>query len=87
MSRVAVLVTEQGRRATGLGPATWITIERADGRRMAWSEVHDSFSERYPGRWAVQVFPPSQSLLNTANRYHLWVLDHAPLGLDIGVPA
>ena len=83
--RVAVLVTEQERdRLTELGPATWVTIERADGRRMCWSEVHDTYTAHYPGRWAVQVFPPVDRTLNTAHRYHLWVLDHEPAGLDIG---
>ena len=82
--KVAVLVTAQGAHPTALGCATWVTIERADGRRMSWSEVCGVFNEQYPGRWAVQVFPPNDRVLDNVNRYHLWVLDHEPFGLDIG---
>lgn len=82
--RPTVLVTVQETRTTELGSATWITVERSDGARLLWSEVHDAFTERYPGRWAVQVFPPEARLFAGANRYHLWVLDHEPAGLDLG---
>lgn len=83
---VRVLVTEHGRRWTELGTALWVTIERNDGRRMSWSEVHGVFVESYPGAWAVQMFPPSNRAMTKVNRYHLWVLDHEPVGFDVGAP-
>lgn len=80
----AVLVSRQGVYTTELGSAIWITVERADGRRMPWSEVCSVFNEEYPGHWAVQVFPPADRVFDNVNRYHLWVLDHEPSGFDIG---
>lgn len=50
---------------------------------MAWSEVHDAFQEAYPGRWAVQVFPPRDRLVDGKAVYHLFVLPEAPQGLDL----
>jgi hypothetical protein len=50
---------------------------------MAWSEVWATFADRYPGRWAVPFFPPASDLVDEANIYHLFVLEEAPLGVNI----
>ena len=80
-------------QADGYGadsPLGWlerIYIQRYDGQRMTWSEVHAVFADRYPDRWALQWFPPEDRLVDEVNRYHLWVLPEgssAPGGMDIG---
>jgi hypothetical protein len=60
---------------TRLGAVLYIKIARYDGRPMGWEEVWARFAAAYPGRWAVQVFPPLECLVNDANYYHLFVLD------------
>jgi hypothetical protein len=77
-------VLECERRPTGLGWGLRVQIERYDGRRMGWEELHRVFTQRYPGKWAVQVFPPLEHTYNGANKYHLLVLDEAPSELDLG---
>ena len=32
-------------------------------------------------RYALEIYPPEDRLVNTANQYHLWVM---PKGLDLG---
>jgi hypothetical protein len=72
-------------RPTPLGRALRVQIERHDGARMGWEELHAVFVAHYPGRWAVQCFPPLGAVLNGANKYHLFVLlDGEPAALDIG---
>ncbi len=77
-------VLECGYSVTRLGGALRIQIERWDGARMGWEEVHRVFTDRYPGRWAVETYPPTEETYNGANKYHLWVLDEAPRDLDLG---
>lgn len=77
------LVQEVDSRNTALGPAVYIRIRRHDGHPMAWREVWDVFQEAYPDRWAVQVFPPRDCLMDEANYYHLFVLDHEPRGFNL----
>lgn len=85
--RDGVYVLECDRRDTALGRALRIQIERYDGAPMAWFDVWSAFAARYPGRWAVEAFPPTDKLMNGANKYHLFVLDAPPFGLDISAPA
>jgi hypothetical protein len=42
---------------------------------MGWEEIWARFESSYPGRWAIQVFPPRTHLVNEVNMYHLFVLD------------
>lgn len=77
-------------REISLGPdprghvtAIYIKVRTEDYRRLAWSEVWEVFADRYPGRWAVQFFPPAEELLDEANVYHLYVLGEAPSGVNI----
>lgn len=79
-----VLVTEHGLvHGTPLGTVVRVQIERCDKRPMSFTEVWEAFDEAYPGRYAVQLFPPRAHLFDQANKYHLHVLDHEPAGLDI----
>lgn len=60
--------------ATPWGMAERLVVARHDGLPMAWSEVWEVFSDRFPGRWALQWFPPAEALVDEVNKYHLWVL-------------
>jgi hypothetical protein len=77
------LVTEKGVVQTALGPALRIQIERRDHDTMGFREIWDVFEHRYPGKWALQCFPPREHFIDQANRYHLHVLDVQPQGLDL----
>jgi hypothetical protein len=81
-----VLVTEKGWVRTDLGPALRITLQRHDKAPMGFLEVYDAFEKAYPGRWALQCFPPREHLLDQANKYHLHVLDAQPKAFDLFDP-
>jgi hypothetical protein len=78
-----VYILECDVRNTSLGKALRIQLERYDGEPMSWEAVWEAFEAKYPGKWAAQMFPPRPSLLNGANKYHLFVFEETPVGLDI----
>lgn len=78
---------ECDRRPTVAGEALLVSISRHDQRPMGFLEVHQVFAAHYPGRWALQAFPPQELLLNGANKYHLFVLEEPPAGMDLCSPA
>jgi len=45
--------------------------------------VWEAFAAAYPGRWAVEVFPPAERLVDGKHVYHLFVLSDRPEGLDL----
>ena len=77
------VVTEKGVIQTALGSALRIQIERADKSPMGFRDVWEAFEHAYPGKWALQCFPPREHLFDQANRYHLHVFDACPDGLDL----
>ena len=72
-------------RETPLGPALHVKVQAAGYRPLSWREVWDAFAARYPGRWAVQAFPPAGQLVDGKAVYHLFVLEpgYEPEGLSI----
>jgi hypothetical protein len=79
----AITITERGTKDTCLGSALQLKICTADYRPLSWREVWDAFSSAYPGRWAVQIFPPADRLIDQKCVYHLWVLESEPRGMDL----
>lgn len=73
-------------RPTALGKALRLRIHRRDRQRMSFRELWGVFARAYPGRWAVQVFPPEDRLIDQAHKYHLFVFDKAPHGMDLCAP-
>ena len=78
-----VTLREIETRETCLGQALYVKVCAPGYRTLTWREVWDKFSETYPGRWAVQAFPPADLLVDGKSVYHLFVLDHEPQGLNI----
>ena len=76
-------IREVEERETELGSAVYIKICAPGYRPLNWREVWEAFAAAYPGRWAVQVFPPADQLVDGKAMYHLFVLDHEPDGLNI----
>jgi hypothetical protein len=72
-----------GMRQTSFGWALYVKFRTEDYRPLAWSDVWAAFAALYPGRWAVQFFPPAEELVDEANIYHLYVLEDAPVGVSI----
>ena len=70
-------------RPTALGEALRIQIHRWDMEPMGWAEIWDVFSTRYPDKWACQVFPPYVMKIDQANKYHLFVFDQEPVGMNL----
>ena len=70
-------------RHTSFGPALYIKIQTHDRQVMTWAEVWEVFSDRYPGRWAAQFFPPAAEMVDEVNIYHLFVLGFTPQGVSI----
>ncbi len=76
-------ITERGRRRTVLGETLQIKVFEAGFRPLGWREVWEAFAAAYPGKWAVQVFPPAEELVDGKAVYHLFVCDQEPEGLNL----
>lgn len=74
-------------RPTPLGTALYVRIHRDDKAVMGFRELWEVFDKYYPGKWAIQVFPPRAHLLDQANKYHLFVYDTPPQNLNLADPA
>jgi hypothetical protein len=78
-----VHIQEMGHVWTDMGQAIYIKVRTDNYRQLAWSEVCEAFNRNYPGQWAVQFFPPADQVVDDTNIYHLYVLEHAPAGVNI----
>lgn len=78
-----IIITERGYVDSCLGRVLQLKIFTKDYRQLGWREVWEKFNESYPGKWAVQCFPPASELVDGKNVYHLFVLEHEPTGLNI----
>lgn len=67
-------------RETVLGRVLYIKIHAPDYRPLGWREVWEFYARSYPGKWAVQCFPPSDQLVDGKAMYHLFVCDVPPEG-------
>ena len=76
-------ILECDRRPTAFGEALYVRFHRKDMAVMGFRELWDLFDRLYPGKWAVQVFPERAQLLDQANKYHLFVYDRCPQGLNL----
>ena len=83
-----VTITERGyREETCIGRVLQIKVFTPDYKPLSWREAWEKFAATYPGRWAVQCFPPADQLVDGKAVYHLWVLEpgNVPQGLNIRV--
>lgn len=78
-----IVIQERNYRESVLGRVLQTKIFAPDYRKLCWREVWEAFAAKYPGRWAVQVFPPADALVDGKAVYHLWVCDVPPWGLDV----
>ncbi len=76
-------IREIEERDTELGRALYIKVCAPGYPALNWREVWEAFDAAYPDRWAVQAFPPRDQLVDGKAMYHLFVLDHEPVGLNI----
>ena len=80
-----ITITERSERDSCLGRVLQLKIFTPDYRPLSWREVCDAFNAAYPGRWAVQVFPPADRIVDGKSVYHVWVMEPgaSPTGLDL----
>lgn len=78
-----ITITERGYRESCLGRVLQIKVFAAGYRPMLWREVWEAFAAAYPGKWAVQCFPPASELVDSKCVYHLFVMEQAPDGLNL----
>ena len=78
-----LVITERGPRDSCLGRVLQLKIFAQGYRPLGWREVWEAFAAAYPGKWAVQCFPPAEALVDGKHVYHLFVCDAPPRGLDI----
>ena len=76
-------VVERGYRDTAIGRVMQLKIYAEDLAPLCWGKVWGAYTKRYPDKWALQMFPPSDRLVDVKNVYHLWVCDSCPDGLDL----
>lgn len=79
----AVTITERGYRDTALGRCLQLKVFAPGYPVLTWGQVWAAFVAAYPGRWAVQVFPPAGYLVDSKNVYHLFVCAGEPQGLNL----
>jgi hypothetical protein len=79
----AITITERGERDSVLGRVLQLKVFAPGYPPLSWREVWEAFAAAYPGRWAVQVFPPAGSLVDSKAVYHLWLLPGEPAGLNL----
>jgi hypothetical protein len=68
---------------TELGEALYIRIRREGYGPLSWRQAWEVFRRGYPGRWAVQFFPPDGELVDEEDIFHLYVLVSVPAGVNI----
>lgn len=56
------------------GMVTHLKVYTPDYKRLSWLQVWQAFAAVYPGRWAFELYPPADDLVNDAHVYHLWLL-------------
>ena len=56
------------------GEVTRLKVYTPDYRRLTWLQVWRAFQDVYPGRWALELYPPAEELVDEAYVYHLWLL-------------
>lgn len=78
-----IRITERGRRDSCLGPVLQLKVYATGYPPLSWREVWEAFAAAYPGKWAVQCFPPADRLVDGKAVYHLFVCAAPPWGLDI----
>lgn len=81
-----LVLTERGYVDSALGRVLQIKIFAPMYRPLSWREVWERFAAAYPGKWAVQCFPPCDQLVDGKAVYHLFVCDTPPAGLNIRQP-
>lgn len=80
----SIRIDERGTRASSFGEVVQLKVWTPGGYRpLFFDEVYDAFTARYPGRWAVEVYPPRDRLVDGKPVRHLWMLQAAPEGLDL----
>ena len=80
---MVIAITERGERESSLGRVLQLKVWAPGYLPLSWDQVWEAFTSKYPGKWAVQLFPPRDRLVNGKAVYHLWVLENAPVGLDL----
>ena len=78
-----IVITERGYQESCLGRVLQIKVWACGYPLLTWREIWEAFVSAYPDRWAIQVFPPEVSLVDSRNVYHLWVLESEPWGLNL----
>ena len=56
------------------GHVTYLKVYTSDYQPLSWTEIWQAIHDIYPNRWAIQLFPPAQDLIDDAAVYHLWLL-------------
>jgi hypothetical protein len=77
------IVDCRGSQQTALGKAEYIKIFTFDYKPLGWEDVWRAFAEIFPGKWALEVYPPAKELVNGKNVYHLFVFPKEPEGMNI----
>jgi len=78
-----VLIKERGLRDSSFGEVLQLKVWADGYPDLRWEQIQEAFSAAYPGRYAVQLFPPASRVVNGKAVYHLWVLPEAPRGVDL----
>ena len=80
---INVKIVSRGLKDTLLGRVEQIKIYSPKYENLSWEEIEEVFNINYPGKWAIQIFPPQEFIVNGKSVYHLFVLNEEPFGMNI----
>ena len=69
------------------GTVTHLKLYTPEYKRLNWVQVWQAFTDVYPDRWAIELYPPAEELINDAHVYHLWLLPEGwrpPSSMNLG---
>lgn len=84
--KIITVRADAGTRESSLGTVLHIRMWAENWERLTWREIWEAFARLYPGKWAVQVFPPADQLVDGKAVYHLFVCETPPQGLGLKAP-
>lgn len=79
----SIRIVERGPRASSFGEVMQLKVWADGYPDLRWEDIQAAFNEKYPGRWAIQLFPPKETIVNGKACYHLWILRDPPQGIDL----
>lgn len=76
---LCVWLEPNGFERLSINRAEWDERQRRFRDDISWDDIQRLKAQAgYADRWAVEIFPSDDQVVNVANMRHVWLLDEAP---------